>query len=522
MKILLVNPEVPPSYWSFPEQMKFYGSKTLLPPLGLLTLAALLPKEWEVRLIDLAAQSRSDLDWDWPDVVMLTGMLIQRQNLLDLVTEAKGRGKTVVVGGPYATSVPHEPLEAGCHILVKGEAENTISNLLHSLCGHETGIVIESPEKPDLSKSPIPRFDLLNIKNYSTMAIQTSRGCPFDCEFCDIVNLYGAKTRHKAPSQVVAEMDAIYKLGWRDWVFICDDNFIGSKKHAKALLKEMNTWMKAHSSPFCFITQVSVNLGQDIELIDLMTEPNFSTVFVGLESPDEEALAAANKFQNIQNPLLESVENIKKNGLTVLGSFVIGLDGEKPGTGEKIMSFVEAANLPVVMFNKLQATPNTRLWNRLEREGRLRTKLGSGNYLYGKLNFEPLRPEHEIQQDFVHCWDRSYDSSNFLKRAYNYYLAMRPTRLALAKKQGLKIGCDEPKQPFDPVRFFTDIKRLLRLSWRQGVISKSRLQYWKQLLGILKHNPTRLVQYLSACATGEDMFKIKRNVIDEGKKSLIS
>ncbi len=230
MKILLINPEFPNSYWSFPEQLKFMNAKTMNPPLGLITLAALLPRDWDIRLVDLATQPRSDIDWNWPDLVMISAMLIQQNNFIELIREAKNKGKTVVVGGPYATSVPEDSLAAGCDFLVRGEGENTIPLLLESLKQGLSGGVIENPEKPDLSLSPVPRFDLLNLRNYEALGIQTSRGCPFGCEFCDIINLYGPKPRYKTPAQVVNELDAVYKLGWRDVIFICDDNFIGSRK----------------------------------------------------------------------------------------------------------------------------------------------------------------------------------------------------------------------------------------------------------------------------------------------------
>jgi radical SAM superfamily enzyme YgiQ (UPF0313 family) len=516
LKILMINPDFPPSYWSFPEQLKFQAAKTMLPPLGLLTVAAILPQHWEIRLVDLAAQPATDLDWAWADLVMLSGMLIQKDELLVLIREAKRRGKTVVTGGPYATSVPDEPLAAGCDFVVKGEAENTIPILIEKLKQGQLNGVIEYPEKPDVSQTPVPRFDLIDFRNYASLGIQTSRGCPFDCEFCDIVNLYGSKPRYKTSSQIISELDAIYKLGWRSTVFICDDNFIGSRKHAKSLLKDMNTWMKDHSSPFSFITQASVNLGQDKEMIDLMTEPNFSTVFVGLESPDEDVLAIANKFQNIRNPMLESVRNINKNGLTVLGSFIIGFDGERPGAGQRIASFVDIANIPVVMINKLQAAPNTKLWDRLKKEKRLCEQLGSGNSTIGEMNFLPSRPETDIDREFVALWDEVYDASNFLRRTYNYYLTMRPTRKAMAKLEGRKSAPESitPRSGVSLYKSLLDLSHLLRLCWLQGVVSKARVQYWKQFFGILRRNPSRFVQYLTACAMGEDMFELKRKIIE--------
>ncbi len=514
MKVMLINPESPMSYWSFPEQMKLTGARTLLPPLGLITVAALLPQDWEIRLVDLMAQPVSDLDLSWPDVVMITGMYIHKKSMISLIQESRKRNRTVVVGGPYASSVPQELLSVGCDFVVRGEAENTVSLLVESLKSGSGPQVIENPEKPDLTESPIPRFDLIDFRNYSTIGIQTSRGCPFDCEFCDIVNLYGSLPRYKSPQQVVKELDTIYRRGWRDVVFICDDNFIGSKKHAKGLLKEMNLWMKSNSSPFSFMTQASINLGQDLELIDLMTEPNFSTVFIGLESPDENVLASANKFQNIRNPLEESIDNINRNGMTVLGSFILGLDGEQTGVGARISSFVDRTNLPVVMFNKLEVTPKTKLWDRLETEGRLRRDVEIGDYLVGEMNFVASRPQEEIQREFVQCWDSVYETSNFLRRTYNYYLRMRPTRKAMGTSSG---SSPAKTQQFDISRFISDIKKFIRLCWRQGALSESRIQFWKQLVGILRKNPSRLIPYLTACSLGEDMFRIRQEVLKKSR-----
>ncbi|MGC8657948.1 MAG: B12-binding domain-containing radical SAM protein [Desulfomonilaceae bacterium] len=518
MRILLINPEFPPSYWSFPEQLKFLRAKTMVPPLGLLTLAALLPRDWELRLVDLAAQPISDLDWNWPDIVMMSGMLIQKNNLLELVREAKSKAKTVVVGGPYPTSLPEELIAAGCDFVVRGECENTVAQLLESLNQKGNGLVIENPEKPDLSLSPLPRFDLLKLKKYGAMGIQTSRGCPFGCEFCDIINLYGSKPRYKTPPQVVKELETLHKLGWSGVIFICDDNFIGSRKHAVDLLKHMDIWMKANGSPFSFITQASINLGQDNELIDLMTQPNFATVFVGLESPDEDVLAGANKFQNIRNPLLESVKNINRNGLTVLGSFIIGFDGEKPGMGERITAFVNEANIPIIMFNKLQPIPNTKLWDRLEAEGRLLKGKAGGNFITSDFNYIPSRPAEEIDHEFEEVWTELYSPSNFLTRAYNYYLTMRPTRKAMAKTTGEGIPGNPAVKP-GLSTILLDISQLVRLSWRQGIVSRARIQYWKQLFGILRKNPSRFVPYLTSLVIAEDMFKLRKEIVSANKSS---
>lgn len=518
MKALLINPKFPPSFWTSEQQLKFMGAKAVTPPLGLITVAAMLPKGWDVRLVDLETQPHSDIDFDWADIVLISGMLIQRKNVLKLIREAKNKNKKVIVGGPYPTSVPNEVLEAGCDMLVRGEAENVIDELLNAIRAGEYSGVFENPSKPDLATSPIPRFDLLNTNDYNTLSIQTSRGCPFDCEFCDIVNLYGATPRYKTSKQVIAELETIYRLGWRKNVLIADDNFIGSKKHAKALLKELTPWMKSHHSPFSFWTQTSVNLGQDIELIDLMTEPNFSSVFVGIESPDEDVLANAHKFQNIRNPLMESLMNINKNGLTVLGSFVIGFDGEKSGTGKRITDFIEQTNIPIVMLNMLQAAPNTKLWDRLHHEGRLCDDRTTGNSTTNVMNFVPSRPESEIVQEFVQAWDEIYEHSRFLTRAYNYYLNMRPTRRATAISLGASRS-EVPKHWRPIYQEFLDVVNFLRISWRQGVKSPARWQYWKQILGMWIKNPSRFVQYIVALAMAEDMFILRKKILDDYKKT---
>ena len=368
MKALLITPQFPSSFWSLAETCNFGDRKTLLPPLGLLTVAALLPQEWEFRLVDLNTRALAPEDWLWADLVLITGMIIQRQGVLGLVREAKEREKTVIVGGPYATSLPQEVLEAGADFLVRGEGETTISRLLEALRKGQPGGVIAEDGKPEMTISPVPRFDLLTLDDYVTMGIQTSRGCPFDCEFCDIVSLYGRKPRYKDPGQVIAELETLYRLGWRGVVLISDDNFIGNPNHARAILTQLIPWMQAHGEPFGFWTQASVNLGQDREMIDLLTAANFSYIFLGVETPEPDLLRAAGKYQNLRNPLKDSLAAINANGLNMVASFIIGFDGEQSGAGDRIAEFVEELDIPIMMINILQPLPNTRLWERLEKE----------------------------------------------------------------------------------------------------------------------------------------------------------
>ncbi len=373
MRALLINPEFPKFFWTMPQLCHIHGCKSSTAPLGLITVAALLPKDWQLRLVDLNTGALSEADWEWAEVVLFSAMAVQRASLLDLVREAKTRGKPVVAGGPYPSTIPEEVMAAGCDFLVRGEAELLMPQLLEGLAQGKTGSIYEAQDKPDLSFSPIPRFDLLKPEDYLSISIQTTRGCPFDCEFCDVVSLFGRKVRTKNPEQVLAELEALYRLGGVKHIFIADDNFIGNKGYARQLLHQIIPFMKSHGEPFSFITQASVNLGQNLDLIDLMTEANFNSVFLGVESPDEEVLQLARKRQNVASPLTESIKAINANGLSLIASFILGMDGETSGAGDRIADFVEATELPIVMLNMLFPLLRTRLWHRLEKEGRLRT-----------------------------------------------------------------------------------------------------------------------------------------------------
>jgi len=508
MKVLMLNPEFPYSFWSFTQTRRSFGRKALVPPLGLMTVAALLPEEWEVRLVDLNVRKLSQGDWNWAEVVMISAMLVQKQGMLGLIREARQKGKTVVAGGPYPTSLPQEALDAGCDFVVRGEGENTIPLLVSALGQELKQGVIEVNEKPDMSTSPLPRFDLVRPADYVAAAVQTCRGCPFECEFCDVVSLFGRKPRFKSPDQVIQELESLYRLGWRDHVFVSDDNFIGSRTHARALLAELIPWSEGRGEPFTFLTQASLNLGQDKEMIDLMTKANFWSVFIGIESPDENVLVLNRKFQNTKNPIVESLDNIKKNGLLTIASFVIGFDGEAPGIGERICDLIEKTDVPLVSLNTVQALPNTSLWNRLKAENRLLEHKTGGDTTAGRLNFIPSRPEGEIMAELTAAWQRLYDPSHYLERTYRYYLSMRPTRRSL--------GAEKPsaapvlKERISPRRVLFDLYLFLRLLWvhsvRYGL--RHRRLFWKQLAGVLLKNPSRTSLYVNAVALGENMFAL--------------
>ncbi len=514
MRVLLLSPKMLSSFWSLEQSLAMVGRKALMPPLGLITVAALLPNEWELRLVDRNFQRVRESLWDWADIVMISGMFAQKEDMLSLIRESKKRGKRVVVGGPYVSSVPDDAIEVGADFIVKGEAETTVPALLTALADGAPGGVFEEQGKPDLTDTPVPRYDLVEMSAYNSMPVQTSRGCPFDCEFCDIIRLYGRKPRYKKPDKVIAELQTIYDLGWAGGVFICDDNFIGNKSHAKAILRKLTPWMEARGEPFGFWTQTSINLGQDLEMMDLMTEANFGHVFIGIESPDENVLTLNRKLQNISTPMVQSLHAINSNGLSVMGSLILGFDAEEKGVNDRICAFIESTNLPAVMVNTLQAAPNTRLFDRLQQENRLRMETSDGVGSKGVLNFVPTRPETEIMAEWADTIQRLYEPSAYFRRAYNYYLTMRPTRKALAGSRGEK--SPKPAKPIARAgrKVIKDrrMRPALKLIWRQGVVSPHRSQFWRQLVGIMRKNPSRLATYVLALGLGENLFQIRKDV----------
>jgi radical SAM superfamily enzyme YgiQ (UPF0313 family) len=517
--VLLVNPPLPLSFWSFSQTLAMTGKKALLPPLGLLTVAALLPPEWKLKLVDLNVRPLAADDWHGIDLVLVTGMLVQRESLLALIAQAKARGVLIAAGGAYPTTAPQEVLDAGCNFLIQGEGETTIPQFLAALEAGQTHGVFACQEKPDLADSPLPRFDLAPLADYESMSLQTSRGCPFACEFCDIVSLFGRTQRHKTPDQVIAELEAIRQLGFQGTVFVADDNFIGNRPRAVALLTRIIDWQARHGEPFTFITQASVNLGQDVPLIDLLTAANFSYVFVGIESPDENVLTAARKHQNVRNPLLESVRAINANGLSVIGSFILGMDGETPGAGPRMQAFAEAADIPWVMINVLRALPQTALWDRLKAEGRLHESIKESGW-DALTNFTPLRPIETIFAEQLAGLNALYAPAAYLDRVLRATLAMRPTRSA-SNPQAARPTAD-PALAVARQNPGSEILPLLHLIWRQGIVRDTRRQFWRQLVTVIRNNPSRLRRYLVLCGLGENLFSFVAHIRAQGKDRLFA
>ncbi|WP_068819437.1 B12-binding domain-containing radical SAM protein [Phormidesmis priestleyi] len=498
MRVLLIYPQFPRTFWSYEKLLELIDRKVLLPPLSLVTVAAILPQAWEFKLVDRNIRSVSDEEWNWAELVIVSAMIVQKEDMLDQIREAKRRHKSVAVGGPYPTSIPHEPAETGADYLILDEGEITLPLFVAALERGEThGTFRSGGEKPDITGTPIPRFDLLDFTAYDAMSVQFSRGCPFQCEFCDIIVLYGRKPRTKTPEQLLAELDYLYDLGWRRPVFMVDDNFIGNKRNVKLFLKELKVWQETHQFPFRFSTEASIDLGQDAELLELMSQCNFNAVFLGIETPDEESLAMTKKFQNTRNSLSESVEAITRSGLRIMAGFIIGFDGEKTGAGDRIVQFAEATSIPTTTFGMLQALPNTALWHRLEKEGRM---LGQSNLNQTTLmNFVPTRPLEEIAREYIEAFCELYDPERFLDRTYRHFLIM---------------GAPKCKLPSKPISW-VELRALLIIVWRQGIKRSTRWKFWHHLFSMMKRNPAVWKHYLSTCAHEEHFLEYRQIVRDQ-------
>ncbi|MBD2692597.1 B12-binding domain-containing radical SAM protein [Anabaena catenula] len=503
MNVLLIYPLFPKSFWSFEKTLALLDRKAMLPPLGLVTVAAILPQEWNFKLVDRNIRQITEAEWAWADLVILSAMIVQKEDLLAQIQEAKRRGKRVAVGGPYPTALPNEVTDVGADYLILDEGEITLPLFIDAISrGESSGMFRSGGEKPDVSTTPIPRFDLLEFDAYAEMSVQFSRGCPFQCEFCDIIVLYGRKPRTKTPSQLLAELDYLYELGWRRSIFMVDDNFIGNKRNVKLFLKELEPWMVAHHYPFSFATEASVDLAQDQELMDAMVRCNFGSVFLGIETPDEESLAFTQKFQNTRDSLSEAVYKITRSGLRVMAGFIIGFDGEKTGAGARIVKFVEQTSIPTALFSMLQALPDTALWHRLEKENRLRSKSANINQTT-LMNFVPTRPLAEIASEYVEAFWELYEPSRFLDRAYRHYRILGE---ATYPKKG-----KGAKKPLN----WKVLRAFLTICWRQGLLRNTRWQFWRNLWNMYKHNPGGISSYLAVCAQIEHFLEYRQIVRDE-------
>jgi radical SAM superfamily enzyme YgiQ (UPF0313 family) len=507
MRTLFVYPEFPKTFWSYEKILELVNRKVLLPPLGLVTVAALLPQQWQMKLVDRNVREVTEEEWNWAELVVISGMIVQKSDMAVQIAKAKERGLPVAVGGPFASSTPDAPELNLADFKVLDEGEITLPMFIEAIeRGDTNGRFSSNGEKPDVTSTPVPRFDLLELDAYDSMSVQFSRGCPFQCEFCDIIVLYGRKPRTKNPEQLISELQALFDLGWRRSIFLVDDNFIGNKRNAKLLLPAMREWLSERGYPFSFATEASVDLAADEELLQLMAECRFESVFLGIETPDEASLSVAGKHQNTRSSLVEAVDRITSYGIRVMAGFIIGFDGEQAGAGDRIVRFVSLTGIPAAMMGMLQALPNTGLWHRLEKEGRLIQEKADakGVNQTNLLNFVPTRPIREIANEYVQAFCQLYEPNAYIDRVTHYYLKMgKPRWHAFYKAE----KSDQSSLPS-----LTDIRALSIVVWRQGFKRNTRFRFWKSLAIIAMRNPKLLEQFLVVLAHNEH-FQEYRGVV---------
>ena len=464
MNALLVYPEFPETFWSFKHALKFVGKRAAQPPLGLMTVAALLPGAWNKRLVDTNIERLRDRDLAWADVVLLSAMHIQRDSLVAIVERCRVRGLRTIVGGPIASSLSAAELKAD--YVVIGEAESLIGDMARDLEQGVAKAVYQAAERPAMSASPLPDLSLIKMRRYSTMAVQYSRGCPFNCEFCDIIEIYGRRPRTKAIAQVLAELDQLRAAGWREAVFIVDDNFIGNKARAKELCAALAEWRSRYKTSFDFNTEASLNLADDPELMQLMKDAGFVSVFLGIETPDELGLIASNKLQNTRRSLLESVATIQSYGMQVMGGFILGFDTDREDIFDRMADFIQSSGIPIAMVGLLQAMPGTQLFRRLWREGRI-LDAGHGDNTGDQLNFLPRMDAAMLVEGYHSVLKRIYSCEAYYDRVKLYLRRTQP-------KPGERKFRQRWLTRANTRAFVTSIVR-------QGVFGRQRWSYWKFL-----------------------------------------
>jgi radical SAM superfamily enzyme YgiQ (UPF0313 family) len=487
LKVLLVYPRFPSAtFWNYRETCEVSGARYPGAPLGLITVAALLPSYWIFRLVDRNTEELIEADLGWADIVMTGGMLPQQLDTLTIIELCKAHGKRVAVGGPDISSSPH--IYAAADFLVIGEAEGVAADFAAALERNETSGVFEAEKfQVDVTKSPIPRFELLNFERYLHVGIQFSRGCPFTCEFCDIIELYGRVPRAKSDDQMLAELDALYACGYRGWIDFVDDNMVGNKKALKRFLPRLAAWQEQRRYPFEFTTEASINLADDEELLQMMRRANFFAIFVGIETPDAETLVATSKKQNTRRDLAESVHRIYRVGIFVTAGFIVGFDGEKSHVARQIAGLIKEAAIPVCMVGLLVALPNTQLMRRLVREGRLHPYHDvpldeECDQCTVGLNFDTTRPRQDIIRDCKEIVETIYTPTAYFSRV---------------REVGLRLDCSVQRNPYPLAK---NLRELAAIIWRLSRTRHVAWLFWRTALGCAVRNPTALRSVIKMAA----------------------
>ncbi|MFC1615446.1 B12-binding domain-containing radical SAM protein, partial [Patescibacteria group bacterium] len=502
LKVLGIWPKIPITYWSLTYALKFISlplirpKKAAIPPIGLATVAAMFPRDrYQVKIVDMNIDNLTRLIIGEADLVIISGMLIQKESFTEVVSEAKKLGKKVIAGGPYVMSSHQEILNVDTFIL--GEAEVNFPPFLEDF---NNGRILKKyyndPALADMTKSPLPRFDLLNLSKYGSAALQISRGCPYPCEFCDVIEMFGNEMRMKTSQQVIAELNALYDLGWRGAVFIVDDNLIGHKSKIKKLLAIIANWQTARGYPFDFFTEASINMATDDELLKLMALAGINMVFIGIETPEEKTLISMGKTQNLKMDILESIWKIQSYGIEVSGGFIVGSDSDSSNIFQQQIEFIQNSGIVMAMVGLLQALPNTKLWKRLKNEGRLLPSCASGNNTQLGLNFTPIMDPKVLVNGYKEILANIYEPKKYFERCRTFLERVNPHQNSVRKVRLEEI--------------YSFVTSLLR----QGNPGSSYWQYYlKYLKDAISINPKLFPEAVRQAIMGHHFFKVTKQII---------
>ena len=486
MNILLVYPEFPDTFWSFKHALKFVRKKSSSPPLGLITVAAILPSTWEKRLVDMNVEHLREKDLDWADLILISAMTVQRESVEKLLVRAREAGKTIVAGGPLFTAEP-DAFPQVDHLILN-EAEITLPLFLSDLGRGKPKRIYETKEFADISKTPVPLWELINLRHYDSLSLQFSRGCPFNCDFCNVTALLGHRMRLKTTQQLIAELDKIYALGWRRNIFIVDDNFIGNKRVLKQeVLPALIEWRKGKKGCL-FLTEASVNLSDDDELIQMMVNAGFTQVFVGIETPDDQALAECSKSQNRNRDLVHSVRKLQQMGLQVMGGFIVGFDSDDETIFDRMIDFIQESGIVTAMVGLLQAPIGTQLYQRMLREGRIRD-IYSGDNVDGETNIVPKMGLSPLKAGYRKILDSIYSAKGFYDRVITFLKDYKPARHTVTLQ-------------------WQEIAAFLSSIFKIGIKSRERKHYWRLFFWTLFHCPEKFPLAITFAIYGYHFRKV--------------
>ena len=493
LRALLVYPEMPPTYWSMRYALRFIGKKASFPPLGLLTVAAMLPEDYEVTLVDMNVEPLCESAVAAADVVFTSSMLVQKDSLAQVIRLCKKHGKLVVAGGPYPTT-SYERIEGVDHFVLN-EAEVTLPRFLADFSRGRAERIYLDQTKPDIALTPAPRFDLLCRKKYSSMALQYSRGCPHNCEFCDIIELFGRKPRTKTPAQVLHELDILYEEGWRGSLFVVDDNFIGNRREVKSLLPQVALWQQQRDYPFTLFTEATLSVAEDDQLMDEMVRAGFNMVFLGIETPDLCTLESVGKRQNLKSDMLASVRRIQAKGMEVSGGFILGFDSDPEDIFDRQIRFIQDAAIPTAMVGLLTAAPSTRLYRRLRAEGRLSEESSGNNTHDLRLNFVPKMDLAKLLAGYKRVLAEIYKPDRYFDRCLKLLKSLKTHRTSRRRVRGTEL-------------------RAFVLSLLRQTFSRYSWAYWRFLVRGFLAKPAMLAEAVTMAVKGHHFFKITRNMLE--------